>query len=86
MQHAGTWALLSARLLTLLAHHVAPAIWLLSHATDLRVGLFGGDLDRVRQEVSCLRHAAGAPSSCHCSRCSVGPDVNTADAYARAAS
>ena len=52
MQRAESWALLAARPLTLLARVAAPAIWLLSHATDLTVRLFGGDPDRDRQEVT----------------------------------
>lgn len=52
MQRAETWALLAARPLTLLARLTAPAIWLLSHATDLTVRLFGGDPERDRQEVT----------------------------------
>lgn len=52
MQRAESWALLAARPLTLLARITAPAIWLLSHATDLTVRLFGGDPDRDRQEVT----------------------------------
>ncbi|MEX2550431.1 MAG: CNNM domain-containing protein, partial [Nitriliruptoraceae bacterium] len=52
MQRAESWALFAARPLTFLARLTAPAIWLLSHATDLTVRLFGGDPDRDRQEVS----------------------------------
>jgi putative hemolysin len=52
MQRAERWALLAARPLTLLARLTAPVIWLLSHATDLTVRLFGGDPDRDRQEVT----------------------------------
>ncbi|MFO7961159.1 MAG: hemolysin family protein [Nitriliruptoraceae bacterium] len=52
MQRAESWALLAARPLTLLARLTAPAIWLLSHATDLTVRLFGGDPNRDRQEVT----------------------------------
>ncbi|MFO7778167.1 MAG: hemolysin family protein [Nitriliruptoraceae bacterium] len=52
MQRAESWALLAARPLTLLARLTAPAIWLLSHATDLTVRLFGGDPSRDRQEVT----------------------------------
>jgi putative hemolysin len=52
MQRAEGWALLAARPLTLLARGAAPAIWLLSHATDLTVRLLGGDPDRDRQEVT----------------------------------
>jgi putative hemolysin len=52
MQRAESWALLAARPLTFLARVTAPAIWLLSHATDLTVRLFGGDPARDRQEVT----------------------------------
>jgi putative hemolysin len=52
MQRAESWALLAAGPLTLLARITTPAIWLLSHATDLTVRLFGGDPDRDRQEVT----------------------------------
>jgi CBS domain containing-hemolysin-like protein len=41
MQRAESWALLAARPLTVLAHITAPAIWVLSHATDLAVRLIG---------------------------------------------
>lgn len=52
MQRAEPWALAAARPLSLLARLAAPAIWLLSHATDLVVRLLGGDPDRDRQEVT----------------------------------
>ncbi len=52
MQRAESWALLAARPLTLLSRLTAPAIWLLSHATDVTVRIFGGDPDRDRQEVT----------------------------------
>jgi putative hemolysin len=52
MQRAEGWALLAARPLTALARLTAPAIWLLSHATDLTVRLLGGDPDRDRQDVT----------------------------------
>ena len=52
MQRAESWALLAARPLTVLARIAAPAIWVLSHATDLAVRLFGGDPSRDRQEVT----------------------------------
>jgi putative hemolysin len=52
MQRAESWALLAARPLTFLARITAPAIWLLSHATNLTVRLFGGDPCRDRQEVT----------------------------------
>jgi putative hemolysin len=52
MQRAESWALLAARPLAFLARITAPAIWLLSHATNLTVRLFGGDPHRDRQEVT----------------------------------
>ncbi|MFP4233486.1 MAG: hemolysin family protein [Nitriliruptoraceae bacterium] len=52
MQRAEPWALVAARPLTLLARLTAPAIWLLSRATDLTVRLLGGDPDQDRQEVT----------------------------------
>lgn len=52
MQRAESWALLAARPLTFLARLTAPVIWLLSHATDLTVRLFGGDPGRDREEVT----------------------------------
>jgi putative hemolysin len=52
MQRAESWSLLAARPLTLIATLAAPAIWLLSHATNLVVGLLGGDPDQDRQEVT----------------------------------
>jgi putative hemolysin len=52
MQRAQSWALVAARPLTFLARMTAPAIWLLSHATDLTVRLVGGDPSRDRQEVT----------------------------------
>ncbi len=52
MQRAEAWALLAARPLTWISRGTAPAIWLLSHATDLTVRLLGGDPDRDRQDVT----------------------------------
>jgi putative hemolysin len=52
MQRAEAWGLLAARPLTVVAKVAAPAIWVLSHATDLTVRLFGGDPDKDRQEVT----------------------------------
>jgi putative hemolysin len=52
MQRAQTWGLVAARPLTALATAAAPAIWLLSHATDLTVRLFGGDPKLDRQAVT----------------------------------
>jgi len=52
MQRAEAWGLLAARPLAVIAKLAAPAIWLLSHATNLTVRLFGGDPDQDRQEVT----------------------------------
>jgi putative hemolysin len=52
MQRAERWGLLVARPLSLLSRLTAPAIWFLSHATDLTVRLFGGNPDLDRQEVT----------------------------------
>ncbi len=52
MQRAETWALVAARPLTVLARVTTPAIWLLSHATNLLVRVFGGDPRRDRHDVT----------------------------------
>jgi putative hemolysin len=52
MQRAEAWGLLAARPLAVIAKLAAPAIWLLSHATNLTVRLLGGDPDLDRQEVT----------------------------------
>ncbi len=52
MQRAEAWGLIAARPLVVVSKVVAPAIWLLSHATDLTVRLFRGDPDVDRQEVT----------------------------------
>ncbi|HSK24228.1 MAG TPA: hemolysin family protein [Egicoccus sp.] len=52
MQRAEAWGLLAARPLVVISKIVAPAIWLLSHATDLTVRLFRGDPDVDRQAVT----------------------------------
>jgi putative hemolysin len=52
MQRAEGWALVAARPLTWLAKVMSPAVWLLSHATDLTVRLMGGDPDQDRQAVT----------------------------------
>ncbi len=52
MQRAEPWGLLAARPLAVMAKLAAPAIWLLSKATNLTVRLLGGDPDRDRQEVT----------------------------------
>lgn len=52
MQRAESWGLLAARPLALIAKLAAPAVWLLSHATNLAVRLLGGDPGQDRQEVT----------------------------------
>jgi putative hemolysin len=52
MQRAEAWGLVAARPLVVVSKVVAPAIWLLSHATDLTVRLFRGDPDVDRQAVT----------------------------------
>jgi putative hemolysin len=52
MQRAEAWGLLAARPLVVIAKLAAPAIWLLSHATNLTVRLLGGNPDLDRQEVT----------------------------------
>jgi putative hemolysin len=52
MQRAEGWGLLAARPLTVVAKVASPAVWLLSHATDLTVRVLGGDPGRDREEVT----------------------------------
>jgi putative hemolysin len=52
MQRSESWALLAARPLAGLARLVAPAVWVLSHATNATVRLLGGDPGREREEVT----------------------------------
>jgi putative hemolysin len=52
MQRAERWGLVAARPLAVVARLAAPAVWLLSHATDLTVRLFGGDPARGRADVT----------------------------------
>jgi putative hemolysin len=52
MQRAEAWGLVAARPLAALATLARPAIWLLSHATDVVVRLFGGDPGRQRADVT----------------------------------
>lgn len=52
MQRAERWGLIAARPLALFSALTRPAVWLLSHSTDLAVRLMGGDPDREREEVS----------------------------------
>jgi putative hemolysin len=52
MQRAEGWGLIAARPLAVLSAITRPAVWLLSHSTDLAVRLMGGDPDRQREDVS----------------------------------
>ncbi|CAN5574547.1 hemolysin family protein [soil metagenome] len=52
MQRAERWGLLAARPLALLSEITRPAVWMLSHSTDLAVRLMGGDPNRQREEVT----------------------------------
>ncbi len=52
LQRAERWALVAAQPLHMFATLVAPLIWLLSHATNLTVRLFGGDPRRGREAVT----------------------------------
>ncbi len=52
MQRAEAWGLLAARPMAGIAELATPAIWVLSHATDLIVRLFRGDPDVDRQAVT----------------------------------
>lgn len=52
MQRAERWGLLAARPLAFLSAVTRPAVWMLSHSTNLAVRLMGGDPHRQREEVS----------------------------------
>ena len=52
MQRAERWGLLAARPLALFSALTRPAVWLLSHSTNLAVRVMGGDPHREREEVS----------------------------------
>lgn len=52
MQRAERWGLLVARPLAGVAAFTRPAVWLLSHSTDVVVRLLGGDPDKEREEVT----------------------------------
>lgn len=52
MQRAEGWGLIAARPLAVLSALTRPAVWMLSHSTDLAVRLMGGDPERQREEVS----------------------------------
>lgn len=52
MQRAERWGLVAARPLSVVARLTAPAVWLLSHATDLTVRVLGGDPEQGRADVT----------------------------------
>ena len=52
MQRAERWGLLAARPLAAMSALTRPAVWLLSHSTDLAVRLMGGDPERQREDVT----------------------------------
>lgn len=52
MQRAEGWGLVAARPLAFLSAITRPAVWALSHSTDLVVRVMGGDPERQREEVS----------------------------------
>ncbi|MDQ3176616.1 MAG: hemolysin family protein [Actinomycetota bacterium] len=52
MQRAERWGLTMARPLAVMSRITRPAVWLLSHSTNLAVRLLGGDPDRQREEIT----------------------------------
>ena len=52
MQRAERWGLLAARPLAAMSTLTRPAVWLLSHSTNVAVRLMGGDPSRQREEVT----------------------------------
>lgn len=52
MQRAEGWALVAARPLAALSTVTRPAVWVLSHSTDLVVRILGGDPQRTAEEVT----------------------------------
>jgi len=52
MQRAERWGLVAARPLAMGARLAAPVVWVLGHATDGVVRLFGGDPHRHREEIT----------------------------------
>lgn len=62
MQRAERWGLVAARPLAFCSAVARPAVWMLSHSTNLAVRLMGGDPRRQRDEVSVaeLRDLVGA--------------------------
>jgi putative hemolysin len=52
LQRAERWGLVAARPLALLSKLSRPAVWLLSHSTDLAVRAIGGDPNAQREEIT----------------------------------
>ena len=52
MQRAERWGMVAARPLALISVLARPAVWLLSHSTDVAVRLMGGDPDLDREEIT----------------------------------
>lgn len=52
MQRAERWGLLAARPLAIMSELTRPAVWMLSHSTDVAVRLMGGDPSRQREDVT----------------------------------
>lgn len=52
MQRAERWGLLAARPLAFVSVLTRPAVWLLSHSTDLAVRIMGGDPHQDREEIT----------------------------------
>jgi putative hemolysin len=65
MQRAERWGLLAARPLAVMSSLTRPAVWMLSHSTDIAVRLMGGDPSRQREEITEqeLRDMVAAQSS-----------------------
>ncbi|HEX4906935.1 MAG TPA: hemolysin family protein [Acidimicrobiales bacterium] len=52
MQRAERWGLFAARPLAVMSELARPAVWLLSHSTDVAVRLMGADPTRQREDVT----------------------------------
>ena len=52
MQRAERWGILAARPLAFISVLTRPAVWLLSHSTDIAVRLMGGDPHQDREEIT----------------------------------
>ena len=52
MQRAERWGLVAARPLAAMSTLTRPAVWMLSHSTNVAVRLMGGDPSRQREEVT----------------------------------